>query len=312
MKFLSLRAVYIAVYSSVLLVYPASATADTRPSADTTATVDLPFELSKFEGSELLAKKMQKFAELRLGSMKPRGQVVQLAYRLSPGNAPLEVIENYKQDLLGQNFNVVKESGGIYAPEAGKDGRTLIVKRNEPNGESFLQVESFTVRQNWKPGDARDYFGKSVKLQPEEVIVLVQLASPKAVEQKMVKEEVSYILKQLSSAGRVALYGIYFDTDKTELKAESEPVLSEVQKALKQDSSLRLMVVGHTDNTGATGHNQALSEGRAQAVMNALVARGIEEARLTAQGKGDSQPVASNESEDGRAKNRRVELVKVS
>jgi len=151
-----------------------------------------------------------------------------------------------------------------------------------------------------------------VKLNPGEVIISVQLVAPKAIQQKMVKEDVSYMLRELSSAGRVSLYGIYFDVDKTELKPESEPVLAEVQKVLLQAPSLRLLVVGHTDNTGRPDHNQLLSEGRAQSVVGALVSRGVDQSRLSAQGKGDSQPVSSNQTEEGRTKNRRVELVKQS
>lgn len=79
---------------------------------------------------------------------------------------------------------------------------------------------------------------------------------------------------------------------------------------LKDDPALRLSVNGHTDNRGDAAHNQALSEGRARAVVSALTGQGIEAARLTAQGFGDTQPVADNSSDEGRARNRRVELVK--
>lgn len=286
--------------------------AGAEDSAQAGTEVDLPFELFKFEGSELLAKRVQKFAELDVGSgIKSRGQVVELAYRLSAGNAPLEVIENYKQSFAGQNFSVVKEFPHIYVSEASDDGFTLIQKREESNGTSFIKVQSYTVKPQWRPGDQREYYKTKVKLHPGEVLVMVQIVSPKAVAHKMVKEEVTYILRQLSAEGRVNLYGIYFDTDKTDLKPESEPVLTELQKALTQDSSLRLMVVGHTDNTGGAAHNKTLSEGRANAVVAALVSRGVSQGRLSSEGKGDAQPVASNGSEEGRAKNRRVELVKI-
>ncbi|MBN8550432.1 MAG: OmpA family protein [Deltaproteobacteria bacterium] len=275
--------------------------------------VQLPFELLKFESSEAIVKKVQKFAELPLsGNLKPRGQVVQIAYRLAPGNAPLEVIENYKKSYADQGFTVLKDSSPIARAESAGDDRDLLLKRAEGDSESYLFVQSFTVKSSWKAGATREYFGSLVKLNAGEVIVLVQLVAPKAITGRMVKEDVSYILKQLQSQGKVSLYGIYFDVDKTDLKPESDVVLTEIGKALNEDSALRVNIVGHTDNTGSQAHNQNLSQGRAQAVVAALVSRGVAASRLTSEGKGDSQPVANNDSEEGRAKNRRVELVKVS
>ena len=105
--------------------------------------------------------------------------------------------------------------------------------------------------------------------------------------------------------------GIYFETGKSELKPESAQAIAEVAKLLKEDAGLKLYVVGHTDNAGALEGNMKLSQDRAQSVVQALVrTHGLEAARLKAYGDGPYAPVASNDSEDGRAKNRRVELVK--
>jgi OOP family OmpA-OmpF porin len=115
----------------------------------------------------------------------------------------------------------------------------------------------------------------------------------------------------LRATGHVAVYGILFDTGKTELKPESEPALVEIAKLLAADAALKLHVVGHTDNVGALESNMKLSQGRADAVVQALVGRhGIAAARLKAGGVGPLAPVASNDAEEGRTKNRRVELVK--
>ena len=115
--------------------------------------------------------------------------------------------------------------------------------------------------------------------------------------------------KQLDSAGKVTI-AVNFDTDKTSILPSSQPQIDQVLQLLKDDPALRLSVNGHTDNRGDAAHNQALSEGRARAVVSALTGQGIEAARLTAQGFGDTQPVADNSSDEGRARNRRVELVK--
>ena len=115
----------------------------------------------------------------------------------------------------------------------------------------------------------------------------------------------------LKATGHVAVYGITFDTDKSEVKAESKPALEEIAKLLTQNPAYRLKVVGHTDMTGPLDANMKLSQARAEAVVQALVTRhGIASSRLKGYGVGPLAPVATNDTEEGRAKNRRVELVK--
>ncbi|WP_373795516.1 OmpA family protein [Neisseria dentiae] len=115
--------------------------------------------------------------------------------------------------------------------------------------------------------------------------------------------------KQIDSAGKVDLQ-VNFATDKTEILPESQPQIDEVFKLLQSDPALKLSINGHTDNTGGKAHNQSLSEGRAHSVVATLVGKGIAADRLKAAGFGDSRPIADNGTEEGKAKNRRVELVK--
>jgi OmpA-OmpF porin, OOP family len=115
----------------------------------------------------------------------------------------------------------------------------------------------------------------------------------------------------LKASGHVEVPGIYFDTGKSELKPESNAAVAEVAKLLKADPALKVYVVGHTDNVAALDLNMKLSQARAEAVVQALVSQhGISASRLIGRGAGPLAPVASNDSEEGRAKNRRVELVK--
>jgi outer membrane protein OmpA-like peptidoglycan-associated protein len=119
--------------------------------------------------------------------------------------------------------------------------------------------------------------------------------------------------RDLGATGRVAIYGILFDTGKSELKPESGPSIVEIAKLLKEDPSLRVYIVGHTDMVADLAANVKLSQARAQSVVDALVSRhGIAGARLIAHGDGPYAPVATNKTEEGRAKNRRVELVEIA
>lgn len=119
----------------------------------------------------------------------------------------------------------------------------------------------------------------------------------------------SALKQQLDGAGKVALQ-VNFATDKTDILADSLPQIDQVVKLLQDDPALRLAVNGHTDNTGDATRNKRLSEGRAQAVVKAIVGKGVDATRLEAKGFGDTQPVAGNDTDAGKAQNRRVELVK--
>jgi len=118
------------------------------------------------------------------------------------------------------------------------------------------------------------------------------------------------IVDQLTSGGRVRLYGILFDTDSDRLKDESKPTLDALVAAARAQPSWKLGIEGHTDNTGGDAHNQALSEKRATSIKAYLVNAGIEGGRLTSAGFGAGKPVSSNDTALGRSQNRRVEIVK--
>jgi OOP family OmpA-OmpF porin len=115
----------------------------------------------------------------------------------------------------------------------------------------------------------------------------------------------------INSSGHVTVYGIYFDTGKADIKPESDTAIVQISKLLKTNESLRLYIVGHTDNVGTIDTNMKLSKDRADAVANSLINKyGIASSRLKSYGVASLAPVASNDTEEGRAENRRVELVK--
>jgi outer membrane protein OmpA-like peptidoglycan-associated protein len=133
------------------------------------------------------------------------------------------------------------------------------------------------------------------------------------IERQLMKQDVvanaAALQSGLKETGHVEVPGIFFDFAKAEIKPESEPALAEVAKLLQANATMKVWVVGHTDSVGAADGNVTLSSARAASVVKALTARGIDVRRLAPHGAGPFAPVASNATEEGRAHNRRVELV---
>jgi outer membrane protein OmpA-like peptidoglycan-associated protein len=132
-----------------------------------------------------------------------------------------------------------------------------------------------------------------------------------ALEIEAMKQEISAnaILDELNAKGSIALY-INFETGKSAIKPESQDIIDEVTKMLKESAALKVSIEGHTDNVGKADANKKLSNDRAASVLAALAGGGIDKTRMQSKGWGQEKPIADNSTEDGRAKNRRVEIVK--
>lgn len=196
--------------------------------------------------------------------------------------SPLQVIRNYQNAVKGIGGEVLYER----LPREGDGGETTL-KVLTGGKEVWVRVE---------PG----IFSaptQSYKLWVVEVAAMQQVVSA------------NKLLDELNRNGFVALY-INFDTGKADLKADGRATVAEIVKMLKAAPGLGIAIEGHTDNVGQPAANKALSESRARSVMAAIVAGGIERGRLSAAGFGQERPIADNRGEEGRAKNRRVELVK--
>lgn len=141
-------------------------------------------------------------------------------------------------------------------------------------------------------------------------LVVLDVVVEEAFEADLEFVDADKMIAQINDLGAIALYGIQFDTGKATLKAESDPTLAEITRALTASPQLSLYVVGHTDDSGALAYNQELSRRRADTVVAALQAAGVTAERLTALGVGPVAPKASNDTPAGRTLNRRVELVK--
>ncbi len=194
----------------------------------------------------------------------------------------LQVIRNYQ--------NAIKSIGGevVYErlPKEGDGGETTL-KVTTVGKEVWVRLEIGIFSAPTQ----------SYKLWIVEVAAMQQVVSA------------NKLLDELNKNGFIALY-INFDTGKWDLKADGKATVAEIAKMLKAAPGLRIGIEGHTDNVGQAAANKTLSEKRAQSVMAAVVAAGIDARRLSAAGFGQEKPVADNRSEEGRGKNRRVELVK--
>ena len=136
------------------------------------------------------------------------------------------------------------------------------------------------------------------------VLTIIQL-------EKMQQEVTSSdILTALNTDGHIALY-INFETGKSDVKPESQKIIDQISEMLKSNPSLKISIEGHTDNVGTPASNQTLSDSRAKSIMNALIAKGIDKNRLSAKGWGQTKPIADNNTNENKAKNRRVEIVKL-
>lgn len=133
----------------------------------------------------------------------------------------------------------------------------------------------------------------------------------RVIEVELMKQDIEISFSDaMNTDGKIALYGIFFDTGKSVIKPESEPSLKQVLDYLTENPAVKIIVVGHTDNTGVFAANSTLSKARAKAVLDYLVLKGIAASRLLSDGVSSLCPVSTNDTEEGRAKNRRVEIVK--
>lgn len=188
----------------------------------------------------------------------------------------------------------------------------LAVVRNYENAIKKAGGEILGVQPTWWVVGKIVQDGNEVWVQAEKGNgkIWLRIVEKQAMEQ-FIEADAAAFAKDINTTGHAAVYGILFDTGKADIKPESAQAIEEIAKLLKNDANLKLHVVGHTDNQGSIDGNMKLSMARAQSVVQALtVTHGIAAARLSAFGCGQYAPVASNDSDEGRGKNRRVELVK--
>jgi OOP family OmpA-OmpF porin len=210
--------------------------------------------------------------------IKVEGRYHKIDYHIKEGLTPpsgLQVLRNFE--------NAIKKIGGVKVFQKSDD---IWLKLNKGGKTFYVYV--------------RSPFGDQYYL---------TIVEKEAMAQEVVADAKS-LMSDIQAKGSASVYGIYFDFNKADIKPESEPAIKEIAKLLQENKRLKLYVVGHTDNVGTIDYNMKLSKLRADAVMKELVTKyKISANRLQAFGVASLAPVASNKTEEGRAKNRRVELV---
>ena len=290
----------------------AGAHAQTR---DVAGARDFP-GIGRFGGSVITGYQVKDFDAARMQAAPfkdgqpadPRrleGRVTRIAYKTNPGPSILEVSRNFETQLSKGGFETLvacdtDACGGIPFTEA---------------------IDALPVPQMWMDGFNYHYYAGrkvdggrqmfvsvAVSENNREIYAQLTVAELGAIENKMV--DAAAMAKGLGDTGHIALYGVYFDTDKAVIKPESRPTLEQIAKLLTGQPQLNVFIVGHTDSQGAYDYNLDLSRRRAEAIAAELVKTyRIAQPRLRTAGVGLLAPVGSNATESGRALNRRVELV---
>lgn len=321
----------------------------TAVSADIAGSKDHPL-LKRYEGSSIVKYSAGKYDQYMLPTGPATGQyndsklsksvtlegtLTRLTYLLPEERTAIEVIRNYESDLRNSGFTILFQNGGkalgnsveriTFARAAGysnirlnqmasidsivqlgeQDDQFLAAKLERPEGAVHVAVYAIKISPN-----AMNAFALSSVAQPNQVLAQVDVVEAKPMETKMVTVTASEMAGSIERQGSVALYGIFFDTDSAEVKEESLATIEQISKLLKGQTTLKLLVVGHTDRVGTFEYNMDLSRRRAASVVKLLTLQyGIEKKRLSSVGVAYAAPVATSKTAEGRAKNRRVQLV---
>jgi OmpA-OmpF porin, OOP family len=288
-------------------------------SAAQTNVKDHPL-VSRFQGSDVVEYKAVEFDEfpLALGpivdektwtkAQTVEGKVTKFKYTTPAQRSTLEVIRSYQDALQKGGFQTLytcvgKEcfspkfaygytntASGIWCTNCEDQMRYLAAKLPRSAGDVYVSV--LVDKDKYEGG------------------TWLTIVESKPIGTGLVTVNAAALANAIADTGHASVYGIYFDTGKAIVKPESDPTLAEIAKLMTSDKQLKLHVIGNTDNVGTLAANMALSKQRADAVVNTLVMKyQVPAARLLASGIGPLAPVATNRTDEGKAKNRRVELV---
>lgn len=297
----------------------------TALAADVAGSKDHPL-ISRYEGSDIYQYKTESFNEYPLfineishhkgiegqpeSVMWLEGRLTRILYINPPNRTSLEVFRNYETALKDSGFETIfsckkttcgghqfKRAMNGYIWLTSDDQRYLAAKLSRDEGDVYVSLYVTPSGTGGGPDKGR-------------VLTQLHVIEMEPMQENMVTVDADAMAKGIGEEGKIALYGILFDTDEATIKPDSEATLKQISALLNADPDLKIIIVGHTDNQGELAYNKDLSTRRAKAVEATLISDyGIAKDRLSAWGVGYLSPVASNRNEAGRTKNRRVELV---
>ena len=261
---------------------------------------DLSF-VPRYPGSVRVDYKFEEYAAFDMQTRCPacpytktqsvEGKHYFIQYEVHGSMSQLQILRNYE--------NAWKSKGWKIQAAANPQNLEQPVTAEKVDPQSDIWV---TVITNMGLNDSE---GKKVIIYDVNVIEIAKM-------EQVIEIDEAAMKKELDSAGKVVLHGINFDTGKAAIKDDSKPLLDEIGKLLNDNKDLKLSIEGHTDNVGAKPTNQKLSEQRAASVKSYIVSNyKVDASRLVTKGFGDTKPIADNGTDDGKAQNRRVELVKI-
>ncbi|MBK7966166.1 MAG: OmpA family protein [Bacteroidetes bacterium] len=320
--------------TSIILVFLLSFTSSLLFGQDIAGSTDHPI-ITRYPNSEIKYYEVQKYQKYYIATgpetgykqidkwVEVEGKFTRIYYVVTGETTLTEVYRNYKSALAKGGFNFLAEGSnpvsGVSKEVGGRGFLNTFYSKNPfptnagikiNTGSSSSAGACYIAAKLTKQGSNFYVIVGGSQYTSSEKVFIVDIIEETIMEDDLIQVNAEKMLKDLNEFGKATLYGIYFDFDKTEIKEESKVTLDEISKLLKSNSSLNIYVVGHTDMKGAFEYNLTLSKNRAKAIVNELVKNyAISANRLSADGVGPLAPVSTNQSEEGRKLNRRVELV---
>ena len=331
---------------SFLFLLACALTTSLLPARDAAGGKDHP-SLKRIEGSEIIWSKTAKFDEYIIplekivwgdGKFAPfkqqavEGARTTIYYKLPGETTTLEAMRQYEADLKPAGFETLYTAANDDLDNGYKafTEKTFPTLKSTPalkfmHDFNYEEHRFMALKGSGKGGNAiyvtlyaivlKDLYGlddfvADHQIEKGQTIVRVDVLETKAMDARMTVVKAAEISSSLEKTGRIAIYGVLFDTGKADIKPESADSLAEMAAAIKAAPGKKFLITGHTDNAGDYALNQTLSQNRAAAVTAALSKNyGVTAASMIPVGVGMAAPAASNADEAGRAKNRRVEIV---
>ncbi|MGV3550753.1 OmpA family protein [Rhizobium sp.] len=280
------------------------------------------YKQSDYDEAALLQAPHDYYALFQKGQQKDRsgddwlkleGKVTQIRYQGPDGRSSLEVYKNFESALKAKGFETQYACADAKCLTGTLTDNYLLGQQVDPtNGNSGAYNDHARyMLAKLANGEGTTYAAILVSEAGPQITTFVEVVETKPMEDDKIAVVTSDDMrKAIDAKGSIDIYGILFDFDKDSLKPESKDTLNQIAELMKGDEKLKLEIVGHTDGKGTADYNLDLSERRAANVVAALVTDyKIGADRLTASGAGATRPVDTNDTDEGRAKNRRVELI---